>query len=130
VAIEVDQSNYITRYPAFNPILMDIRSEILNQILDYRRKCFQFPTSIELQFALVLKFYVIELRRRIWPIGTRENIKNHAAGIMVFEHLYSAHLLSMNIDFAKSEGWDIHPQKISQKYCFDDDFLNDIFNKS
>ena len=125
VAIRVDQrTNY---NPTFNPILMDIRKDVFNQILDYRRKCFHFPTSIELQFALVLKFYVIELRRRIWPIETHYFMKNHLAAIMNFEHLFSAHLLSMNIDFAKIEGWDVHSQKKSQKYCFDDDFLNDIF---
>lgn len=127
VAIKVDQS---TNNHSFNPILMDIRSDVFNQILDYRRKCFQFPTSKEIQFAFVLKFYVIELRRRIWPIETKKYIKNHLAAIMVFERLFSAHLLSMNTDFAQIEGWDIHSQPKSQKYCFADDFLNNIINKS
>ena len=114
----------------FNPILMNIRSDVFHQILDYRRKSLHFPSTKELQLALVLKFYVIEFRRRIWPLETDDYVKNHLAGITVLENLFSAHLLSMKIDFAGLEGWDIHSRTNSRNYCFNDEYLNDFFNKS
>lgn len=108
---------------------MDIRCDVFHQILNYRRKSFRFPVSQTAQLHLVLKFYVYEYQRRVWCAGTRERLKDHLASITLLESLYSTYLERKEIDFAKTEGWDIKKNLKSTLYCYNDENLNRIHNK-
>ena len=123
-----DRPYFAIRNP-FSRSLMDIRTNIVEQVINYRRKCFRFPESKQRQFQLVLKLYLYEFQRRIWPVETNDSVKNHLATVYLLEHLYSDYLTQQGIDFAKIEGWDIRSKANSVCYSYNDTLLNQIHNK-
>ena len=123
-----DRPYFAIRSP-FSRSLMAIRTNIVEQVLNYRRKCFRFPESKQQQFQLVLKFYLYEFQRRIWPVETNDSVKNHLATVHLLEYLYSDYLTQQGFDFAEIEGWDIRDKANCSSYCYNDTLLNQIHNK-
>ena len=112
---------------------MELRAKTVKQILAYRRHSFHFPQSVEIQFALLLKFYEYNIMRHLIPVNLGKYEMNHFAGILMFQTLYSKHLCASGNHFVNSEGWTIAPKKSPCSSCsqatayrFDDDILNAI----
>ena len=116
---------------------MEMRAITVKQILAYRRYSFHFPKSVEMQFALLLKFYKYNIQRHLFPITLTKYELNHFSGVFMIETLYSKHLTASGNDFADSEGWTFGPKKCCCRKCsktftylFDDRDLNNIhFNE-